>query len=395
MYSGYLESFYQNNTGLQKLSFKEHIEFLLQNSTEFAGSYIINFRKLGIEADCVIVNDTDLQRKWAKEKGIRPDNNSDILFDQVKHNKPDILWIEDMSFIDPDWIGAVRHEVKSIRLVVAYHCAPFNSKILENLKAIDFFVTCTPGIKSLFESMGKKSFLVYHGFDPRILSRINNVSESFNHDFIFSGSLISGGDFHNSRIRLIESILKNRINIGLYVNLEKKYRIRIKQSIYILNNLLKKINLENLIEKSRVLKYGKSRVNTYSQNLLKQKELPLYGMDMYNLFCHSKIVLNYHIGIAGDFAGNMRMFEVTGVGSCLLTDNKKNMPELFDTTSEVVVYDNEDDCIAKVKWLLEHEAERKNIALAGQKKTLNYHTVEKRCEILISILKKQLDVTMS
>jgi spore maturation protein CgeB len=83
------------------------------------------------------------------------------------------------------------------------------------------------------------------------------------------------------------------------------------------------------------------------------------------------------------------------VGSCLLTDNKKNMPELFDTTSEVVVYDNEDDCIAKVKWLLEHEDERKNIALAGQKKTLNYHTVEKRCEILISILKKQLDVTMS
>ena len=81
--------------------------------------------------------------------------------------------------------------------------------------------------------------------------------------------------------------------------------------------------------------------------------------------------MNIHIGVAGDYAGNMRIFEVTGVGSCLLTDNKKNMSDLFEPGKEVVVYDSPEDCIAKVKWLLENENERKKIAGSGQKKTLN------------------------
>jgi spore maturation protein CgeB len=84
------------------------------------------------------------------------------------------------------------------------------------------------------------------------------------------------------------------------------------------------------------------------------------------------------------------MFEVTGIGSCLLTDNKRNLSDLFDTGSEVVVYDNADDCLAKVRWLLEHEDERKKIALAGQQKTLKSHTVEERCGSIIEIINDEL-----
>jgi len=84
------------------------------------------------------------------------------------------------------------------------------------------------------------------------------------------------------------------------------------------------------------------------------------------------------------------MFEVTGIGSCLLTDNKKNMEELFKTGSEVVVYDNVEDCIEKATWLLEHEEERKMISKAGQMRTLKYHTVEIRCRSIIEIINKEL-----
>ena len=35
-------------------------------------------------------------------------------------------------------------------------------------------------------------------------------------------------------------------------------------------------------------------------------------------------------------AGNIRMFEITGVGSCLLTENFNNIPQLFDIDKEVV-----------------------------------------------------------
>jgi spore maturation protein CgeB len=98
-----------------------------------------------------------------------------------------------------------------------------------------------------------------------------------------------------------------------------------------------------------------------------------------------------HIGVAGNFAGNMRLFEVTGVGSCLLTDNKKNLADLFDVGNEIVVYDNPQDCIEKAKWLLENEQERKKIAAAGNKKTLEKHTVENRCKLILDIIDQELN----
>jgi spore maturation protein CgeB len=112
---------------------------------------------------------------------------------------------------------------------------------------------------------------------------------------------------------------------------------------------------------------------------------------MYNLFGISDAVLNMHVGIAGNCAGNMRMFEVTGVGSCLLTDNKKNISDLFDIGSEILVYNNVEDCIEKINWLNEHEEERKSIASRGHQKTLKYHTVGNRCCQIVDIISGELN----
>ena len=393
MYSGYLDSFYNKHPDLQELSYNEHINILLADTTEFVGAYIRNFRKSGINAECVIANDRRLQKKWAIENSVVPDKINDILFAQVKSCKPDILWIEDLNYISSDWLDSVRKQIRSIRLVIAYHCAPFNKKVIDNLKGVDFVVTCTPGLKSVIEGWGKRSYLVYHGFDTELLSRIKSEPGIYKHDFIFSGSLITGGDFHTNRIRLIEKILKENIDIGLYVNLENEFRIRAKQSIYLFSSLLRKLKMDQVVNNHKVFDYGKTRVKNYSDSLIRVKRPPVYGIDMYNLFSHSKIVLNFHVGVAGDYAGNMRMFEVTGIGSCLLTDNKKNMSDLFNTGSEVVVYDNADDCISKVRWLLEHEDERKKIASAGQQKTLKSHTVENRCRSIIEIINNELKIS--
>jgi len=390
MYSGYLDSFYTKNSEILKMPYEEHLTHLLEDSTEFVGSYIKNFRKLGIDAECIIANDNILQQKWSTENKLNHKREKEILFEQVKFYDPDILWIENLSLIDFDWLTHIKNKLKHIKLIVGYHCAPFNKKVLDSLRGIDLMITCTPGLQSEFEKIGMKSFLVYHGFDKDILSRIQKENQLIKNDFIFSGSLISGGDFHSKRIKLIERIIKENINIQLYVNLEKAYKIRAKQSIFLLNSFLSKIKMGKLISNNTILGYGKSWVDSYSDSLKRLRLDPVYGIEMLELFRQSRIVLNYHIGVAGEYAGNMRMFEVTGVGSCLLTDNKKNMHDLFDTEREVVVYDGEDDCIAKVKWLLEHEEERKKIASAGNQKTLNSHTVENRCRLLIEILNAEL-----
>jgi spore maturation protein CgeB len=391
MYQGSIDLFCIKHPEINQVSYKEHLEQLLVDTTEFVGSYIRNYRKLKIEADCLIANDIILQSKWARERGIDAERKEEIIFDQVKSFSPDILIVENLSVVSSELLQRLRKDLKSIRLIIANHCAPFNSKVLEGLKDVDFVFTCTPGLKSDIEGMGRKSFLVYHGFDTDLLDRLNKEKDFVQNDFIFSGSLISGGDFHTQRIRLIEQILHENISIDLYVNLENKLWIRAKQAIYLFSAFLKKIKMEEHFSRYQFLQYGKTRVDSYSATLLNHKKPPVFGINMFNLFMNSRIVLNYHIGIAGDFAGNMRMFEVTGVGSCLLTDNKKNMNDLFIPGSEVVIYDNPDDCIEKAKWLLDHEDERKQIALAGHQRTLKFHTVENRCRTIIEMLEEELN----
>lgn len=390
MYHGSLDLFYTKYPGTKSLTYREHLGLLLEDTTEFVGAYIRNFRKLGIESECIITNDLNLQSKWAEERGVDLGKKEKIILDQVSSFSPEVLLIENLSAVSSDLLKSIRREVKNVRLIIANHCAPFNPKVLDSLKDVDFVFTCTPGLKAAIEGMGKRSYLVYHGFDADLLRRLVPSAGDPKNDFIFSGSLISGGDFHSQRTKLIESLLAQNVNLDLYVNLEKKYRIMAKQSIYIFLSLLKKMRMQNLFADFRLLQYGRSWVDSYSEAIMKSKKPPIYGVDMFNLFQNSKIVLNFHIGIAGNYAGNMRLFEVTGVGSCLLTDNKKNMGDLFDSGIEVVVYDNSEDCITKVKWLLDHEEERKSIALAGQQKTLRYHSVENRCKSIIKILENEL-----
>ena len=74
----------------------------------------------------------------------------------------------------------------------------------------------------------------------------------------------------------------------------------------------------------------------------------------------------------------MRLFEATGVGSCLVTDWKPNISEFFEPDKEVVVYKSPAECLEKINYLLNNENKRKEIARAGQKKTVETYSFEKR-----------------
>ena len=107
---------------------------------------------------------------------------------------------------------------------------------------------------------------------------------------------------------------------------------------------------------------------------------------MYQLLHDSRITLNTHIDISPRSASNMRLFEATGVGICLLTDWKENLAELYEPESEVVTYRTASECVEKVRYLLGHEAERKAIAAAGQRRTLRDHTFTQRATQLHEIV---------
>src|SRR3989442_13102064 len=97
-----------------------------------------------------------------------------------------------------------------------------------------------------------------------------------------------------------------------------------------------------------------------------------------------------HIDISGRFANNMRLFEATGVGTLLVTDWKENLCEMFEVGKEVVAYRTPQECAELITYYLEHDGERRAVALAGQERTLRDHTYQQRMKELADIVRKHV-----
>ena len=397
LYSEFLKSYYLRFSSVKNESYAAQYDHLLNNTSEPVASYTRMFSKLGVSANCIIENAHYLQKQWALENGEKILNDKQLVAKQIQKFSPAVLWIENIEYLETGWINYLRSSNPGIKLIIASHCAPYNSRVIERFKNLDFIITCTPGLKNNFEKMGLKAYCVYHAFNPEILNKIEKLNANTANNLIFSGSLFMGGGYHDKRLELLERILEEDIDLKIYGNLEKFYKIKAKQSLYYTLNFMNSINIGGLIKYIPLLKkheeYGKNRISAYSKKLIKSTESPVFGIEMYKLLRNADITLNIHGEVAGNYAGNLRLFEATGVGSCLLTDNKKNIEDLFVPGEEVVVYDSFDDCIEKIQWLLQNNNERAKIAERGQKKTLKDHTVEERCKVLIEIISKKINYT--
>ena len=124
--------------------------------------------------------------------------------------------------------------------------------------------------------------------------------------------------------------------------------------------------------------------------ILAVAQRPLFGLDMFQQLQRTRVSLNTHIDISATHASNMRLYEATGVGSCLLTDWKSNIGELFAEGVEVVTYKSAEECVEKVNYLLAHEEERQAIGDAGQRRTLRDHSFDNRAVQLNQIIQTAL-----
>ncbi|PIR08154.1 hypothetical protein COV53_04565 [Candidatus Gottesmanbacteria bacterium CG11_big_fil_rev_8_21_14_0_20_37_11] len=194
--------------------------------------------------------------------------------------------------------------------------------------------------------MGIKSEYFKIGFETRINNIIRPSKRIYDVTFIGSFSL-----YHHDRIQLLEEIA-NQIPIDIWG----------------------------------------SGVNFLSKNSVLRKRYhgEAWGIDMYDVLSKSKIVVNKHLDIAGDWANNMRLFETTGMGTMLMTDNKMNLNELFEIDKEIIAYENSSDLIKKIKYYLHHDGEREKIAQNGQMRTCKEHSYKRRMKELIQIVKKYL-----
>lgn len=397
-YGSFLEYFYNRYPDILSKSFDEHLKLLLSGGFGWGNFFQLNLNKLGNEAHEMVYNADKLQFAWTRENNTKLYSKEEIFLNQLKKIKPEILFLQDVSPFSRDYLNRIRAEVPSIKKIIGWLCSPFGAEQIKTLASCDFVFSCSELFISRLKSEGIKCYRLNHAFEKTLLPQIESDNTYSETDFLFVGSLFPGSELHDLRVEIIEGLLKEKINMKIYSQFHKIQRIFLKRKAYQFYQLLKRLKLESIYDISsatrRVADYKEVPRNmTLSPIFLKALDsTPIFGIEMLKAYSKAKLGFNYHGGVAGEYASNIRLFEVTGAGACLITDHKINISDFFIPDQEVITFKTADECIEKVKWLLNHPDKRKQIAQAGHHRTLSEHTFYNRTVELDSIIKSELSV---
>lgn len=350
-----------------------------------------------------VINGEILCTKWAEEANLTTGDYEDILIHQMNEFKPEILIYNHYL---SRFLSRIKKEVKSIKKVVLIlGSANIDTELY---RQVDLSITCSTDFIKMNAELGVASYRIHHAFNPAILNRLESSElqrennsfrpgESFEGKFIFIGSIQRRKYFHYEREAILKALIKST-DIEIY---SPSYYYTTKDNIKTIGKQIAFLGLQ-VIGWIPGIRTGISKVR-YLEKILTLQDFPafpvsselkpflrppLYGNPMFRALKEASINLNTH-GDGQNTACNMRLFEVTGVGSCLLTDWKPDLKNLFDIDTEIVAYKSPAEAAEKAKYLLENPTEAKKIAIAGQKKTLNLHTFDARADELVDLMKKK------
>ena len=91
------------------------------------------------------------------------------------------------------------------------------------------------------------------------------------------------------------------------------------------------------------------------------------------------------------FAANIRLYEATGVGSCLLTDWKENLSNLFEPGKEILTYRTKEEALDKILYCKSNPSFATRIAAKGQERTLSNYSYRQIVPDIIRFLKQFVD----
>lgn len=343
-YPAFLDAHYATRPSLAEQEYESQWRALMDRCFGTFDAYSHHLRPLGHEAHEVVANCAPLQAAWAREHGLASDA-TDVLLAQLRAFAPDVVYVQDVHFPSDDVLTGFRDVA---RLVVGQIASP--PPRAERLQRFDLLLTSFPHFVDRFRSLGIDSEYFRLGFDSRVAARLDRESSVVpRHDVVFVGAL------NRTQHRRANGLLAKAAR-GVPIDFWG---------------------------------YGMRGWPPWSP-VRRRHHGEAWGIDMYRVLRGSRIALNRHIGVAGEYANNMRLFEATGVGSLLLTDDKANLGELFEPGKEVVTYQTADDLVERARYYLANDEERRAIAAAGQRRTLREHGYDTRMAELAALLKARL-----
>ena len=398
VYPAFVQQFLARNPGYEQLSYQELYDKFINTHYGLSNFYEKHMKALGNEAQDIFASFEHLQKLWAEENGLRYEWTEwlrSIVLAQVKSFQPDVLYLQDLYLFDRNFRRQLREALRKRVIMIGWRAAP--TKDFSVFNDLDLVLSAGPHLVQMFQRCGANAMYLPLAFEDTLVEVLGQGGER-DLDFTFAGTIGNRNGPHSQRYHLIEKLMASS-PIQVWTDIQeasgrsRTERLFLK-GIYHTSRYLAAMGVPQRLRASLpLIRRGESWVSdptlpTMNQIYPGRINRPVFGVENYEISARSKIALNSHIDCFENYAGNMRLYEATGMGACLLTDWKINLPELFEPESEVVTYRSVEECIEKASYLLGNERERQAIAAAGQKRTLRDHTYRQRVgELHQTILK--------
>jgi hypothetical protein len=378
-YPRFLAWFYGRQPGLENASYAAQMAERNASLFGVADFYSRNFAASGHPAAEIHVNNPWLQSAWAREHGMAVDppgpagdagqralpawlqravkpfkpmlrplarrvglsprlaaEAEQILLAQIEDFRPDLVLNQDVFHVDTGLLRRIKSMGNPV-LIGQVGIVPSRG---EDWSIYDLMISQLPTVVRSFQAMGVRAEVCHLAFEPAILEALPAAPVT-DIEVSFVGTVSVD---HLQRIALLEAVAE-RYDLKLWGN--------------------------------------RPHALPASSPLHRCFQGEVWGAEMYHVLRRSRITLNSHIDIAGREAGNMRLFEATGVGAFLLTDFKDNLDTLFAPGREVAVWRSVEDCLEVIGRMIGDDGGRAAIARAGHARTMAQHTYRHRtAEIL-------------
>jgi hypothetical protein len=379
-YPRFVAWLYRRQPGLENASYATQMAARNASLLGVADFYSKNFAALGHAAADIHINNPWLQSAWAREHGLavqapefvdsrqaapawlqrtvrrfkpmlRPlarkvglspklDAQAEtILLAQIEDFRPNLILNQDTFHIDASLVRRIKGIGNPI-LIGQIGIEPTRG---QDWKVYDLMISQLPKVVHSFRKLGVRAEVNHLAFEPAILNALPEAPAT-DIDVSFVGTVSVD---HQQRIALLEAVAE-RYDLKLWGNRPQTLRS--------------------------------------SSPLHRCFQGEVWGTDMYQVLRRSRITLNSHIDLAGKEAGNMRLFEATGVGTFLLTDFKDNLDTLFAPDREVATWRNIGDCLTAIDRYIGDDKGRAAIARAGQARTIAQHTYGHRTREILGLI---------
>ena len=393
IYPEHAERIYRENPSLKNKSSDEQMDFIRWHALSSYTRWNEYLTKRGFNVLEFHHNLLHVELKWAVENQFCPAKENEIFqigIEKIKRFKPDIIFCSSpLYYTQSNFLRELITLLpKKPKLIAWYGANCGNERIFRN------FDLTLSNSKHLINELYKKEIyadFLQHSFEPAVLDKIKIPERRIN-KLGFFGNLDSYTSDFNERNKLLLKISEIENILQVYGTVHKpKPHERLKYSTIKGRHNLSR-TLSGLLPLAILKKW--SQIENlppspwpFEKTFCQKVRSPLFGHQMLQNLSNYQIAFNYHNKHTGDNACNMRLFEATGVGCCLLTDHKSDICSIFEPESEIVTYSSPEEAISKAQYLIKEPNLAEKIALAGQKRTLTHYNSEKQVDHLVFLLR--------